>query len=520
MTKEVDNALLLRLNDHFATQIGLHLPNNRLSDFKRNFKSAAKEFAMDPNECAEWLLNTSTLTKDQVAILAFHFTIGETYFFRDPKVWEVLEDEILWDLVRRRRAEGNRTLRLWSAGCCTGEEPYSMAMVLKRLIHDIDSWNITVFGTDLNPSFLKKAKSGTYSDWSFRVTSPGIKDKFFHSHGAGKFEVIDDVKGMVEFHQINLVSEDRYITSIIQPGSIDVLFCRNVLMYFHPDQVDKVLLKLESSLTPDGILAVNPIELLCIPEKMFERLKHPGAAMLRKRKAWAPLETPGFDTSYSSYKPQAPSTLGMDLDFSVTGSTFFTTLPANLPPVENRPDVHVTAAREEVSVPETGESDSTVEAQRFFDEGKYRECVAHLLKVSANRNAEPARARLLAHAYSNEGDYGGALAMTDKAIDNDKLNHTLYYVRATIQQALGNIPEAVSSLRQALFLEPEFVVAEFYLASLLYQSGKNTEAAKRFRSALMVLKQYNENEILPEGEGITAGRLAEIVEALLTEAAI
>jgi chemotaxis protein methyltransferase CheR len=107
--------------------------------------------------------------------------------------------------------------------------------------------------------------------------------------------------------------------------------------------------------------------------------------------------------------------------------------------------------------------------------------------------------------------------MTDKAIDNDKLNHTLYYVRATILQALNNIPDAISSLRQALFLEPEFVVAEFYLASLLYQSGKNAEAAKRFRSALMLLKQYNENEVLPESEGITAGRLAQIVEALLTE---
>ncbi len=84
--------------------------------------------------------------------------------FRDPKVWEVLEDEILWDLVRRRRAEGNKTLKLWSAGCCTGEEPYSMAMVLRRLLHDIENWDITVLGTDINPHFLKKAKSGLYGD--------------------------------------------------------------------------------------------------------------------------------------------------------------------------------------------------------------------------------------------------------------------------------------------------------------------------------------------------------------------
>jgi chemotaxis protein methyltransferase CheR len=211
----------------------------------------------------------------------------------------------------------------------------------------------------------------------------------------------------------------------------------------------------------------------------------------------------------------------MDLDFSVTGSTFITTPPLNLPPIEPRPDIHVTEARDEAGTLDSHAHDlSTVEAQKFFDDGKYSECVAHLLNVSANRNAEPARLRLLTQAYSNDGDLVAALAMTDKAIDNDKLNHTLYYVKATIAQALGNIPEAISSLNQALFLEPEFVIAEFYLASLLYQNGKNTQAAKRFRSALMLLKQYNENEILPEGEGITAGRLAEIVEALLTEAAI
>ncbi len=112
MNQEVDNALLLRLNDHFAVHIGLHLPHNRLPDFKRNLKAAAKEFNMEPHECAEWLLNSKFLTKNQIAVLAYHFTIGETYFFRDPKVWEVLEDDILWDLVRRRRSEGNKFLRL------------------------------------------------------------------------------------------------------------------------------------------------------------------------------------------------------------------------------------------------------------------------------------------------------------------------------------------------------------------------------------------------------------------------
>jgi len=277
MIKEVDNALLLRLNDHFAAQIGLHLPHNRLADFKRNFKTAAREFGMDPNDCAEWLLATEVLTKEQITVLAYHFTIGETYFFRDPKVWEVLEDEILWDLVRRRRAEGNKTLRLWSAGCCTGEEPYSMAMVLKRLIHDIDTWHVTIYGTDINPAFIKKAKGAIYGEWSFRVTSPGIKDKFFVNMGAGKFELTEDIRRMVEFHHMNLI-DDRTTPASITSGSVDVIFCRNVLMYFRPDQIERVLAKLEDALSPEGLLAVNPLELLCIPEPSSPPLFFPARA--------------------------------------------------------------------------------------------------------------------------------------------------------------------------------------------------------------------------------------------------
>ncbi len=122
-----------------------------------------------------------------------------------------------------------------------------MAMVLRRLIHDIESWRITIYGTDINPAFLKKARSGIYGDWSFRVTSPGLKEKFFKPHGGGKFELIDEIKSMVEFHQVNLVDQ-KNLTDTVPAGTIDVLFCHNVLMYFHPSQVDKILIQLRAGL--------------------------------------------------------------------------------------------------------------------------------------------------------------------------------------------------------------------------------------------------------------------------------
>jgi len=112
----------------------LHLPHNRLGDFKRDFKSAAKEFAMDPVDCAEWLFShAQSDKKSKSRSWPFTSTIGETYFFRRSQILEVLETEILWDLVRRRRAE-NKSTCVCGVPVLHGEEPYSMAMVLRRLV--------------------------------------------------------------------------------------------------------------------------------------------------------------------------------------------------------------------------------------------------------------------------------------------------------------------------------------------------------------------------------------------------
>jgi chemotaxis protein methyltransferase CheR len=100
MTREIEHSLLVRLNDHLADHIGLSFARDRLSDFKRRVVAAAKEFGMEPVDCVNWLLS-APLTKEQIHTLSYHLTIGETYFFRDPKAFEILEDQILAALIRQ-----------------------------------------------------------------------------------------------------------------------------------------------------------------------------------------------------------------------------------------------------------------------------------------------------------------------------------------------------------------------------------------------------------------------------------
>jgi len=100
-------------------------------------------------------------------VLASHLTIGETYFFRDSGTFQALEEHILPELIRQRRGK-NQQFRIWSAACATGEEPYSVAILLQKLIVNLDGWNISILATDINPQAIKKARLGIYNNWSFR----------------------------------------------------------------------------------------------------------------------------------------------------------------------------------------------------------------------------------------------------------------------------------------------------------------------------------------------------------------
>src|ERR1051326_1079376 len=132
-----------RLSEFVAERMGLHFPPERWADLKRGLIGAAEEFGFgDVTKCTDWLLTTS-LTKPQLQILASHLTVGETYFFRDRKAFDVLAESVLPDLVFARRGCGQR-LRIWSAACCTGEEPYSLAILLHRVIPDLAEWHVTI----------------------------------------------------------------------------------------------------------------------------------------------------------------------------------------------------------------------------------------------------------------------------------------------------------------------------------------------------------------------------------------
>jgi len=272
--------LMARLSEMVEARLGLHFPPERWSDLERKTSALAGQFHFaDGASCAEWLAS-SALTKEQVGILASHLTVGETSFFRDARFFHLLEYEILPELIRLRRGISQH-LRIWSAGCCTGEEPYSVAMIVHRLLAGHRDWQATILATDINPYFLEKAAAGVYGAWSFRGTPAWVRQRYFTPVPGGRAALVPQIKQLVSFRPLNLAA-GGFPSLLTNTTAMDVILCRNVLMYFAPERVREVAARFNQALVAGGWLMVGPCELGQVSAEAFRTVSFPGAIVYRK----------------------------------------------------------------------------------------------------------------------------------------------------------------------------------------------------------------------------------------------
>jgi chemotaxis protein methyltransferase CheR len=457
----IPKLLLGSLSDVLAARLGLHFPANRWDDLARGIVAAAPDFGMpDALSCAHWLLS-APITQREVEILARHLTVGETYFFREKASFDVFEQHIVPALLHAQ-AGAERRLRLWSAGCCTGEEAYSIAMLLDRLIPDADAWHTTVLATDINPAFLRKAAIGEYGEWSFRSTPDWIKDRYFRPVRGGRFKLDERIRKRVSFSHLNLAA-DTYPTLTSNTNAMDVIFCRNVLMYFSAEGARRVIDHFYRALVDGGWLIVSPAETSSALFSRFTTVAFDGAILYRKEAS-----------------ASAPSVARTD---SLPASWRLTELAT--PAVEALPEV-MPAASQAVAA---GNDSAPIPAEPAQLIGQARDC-------------------------ANQGQLDEAAVWCGRAIAADKLNPAHHYLMAVIEQEQGQGDAAAQSLARALYLAPHFVIAHYALGNLRRSQGRHGEARRHIANALASLRTLSPDEMLAESDGLTAGRLIEIIESM------
>ena len=458
-----DNELYL-VSEIIASRTGLYFPKERWGALGKNLTAAAREFGYrNINEFVQWLL-FAPVSKEQIKIIAACLTVSETYFWRESQVFSALTGSILPGIMKPGKKKDKR-LRIWSAGCSTGEEPYSIAIAIHKTIPDIRDWNISILATDINEKSLTKARSGIYNPWSFRNSPDWLKETYFRYNQNQKYEIIPEIKKMVTFSCYNLAQEDCW-SEIHKAGPVDIIFCRNVLMYFTHECAEKISCKLSDLLSKKGFLVVSSCEL---SSKLFPKLtavNFPGAVVYRRT-----LIKPGPE--YSLPPEQIKTS---NLYSAKSGQRQTSTLQS----ISAVPDL----SHQLQSVPES-QHDS------FRD------------KINA--------IRLLA----NQNQLTEALTACDKALVLLKLEPGLHLLRASILQEMNRGQEAIRSLKKAIYIDPDYIMGHFTLGNLYFHQGNLKNAERYFNNTLELLNFRSNDEIPEESEGLSVKFIKEIILANL-----
>ena len=259
MNRKLTPDELNEISQYIIKNTGIYYNKEHWLDLERNISAVFQELQMDFSSWSD-IISDNRLLKPFTDSLIRHITITETYFFRDKNLFTYLRDTLLPDLIHRRRLERKHYLRIWSAACSSGEEPYSIALLLRNLLPDYETWDIFLIGTDINQDMINRAIKGEYSRWSFRNEPIVPTGQYFRIKSNNKLQINESIINMVRFEQSNLIP-DSSLHYFIHPEFLDIILCRNLLMYFSPEQSTRVISYLIESLIPKGYLIVSPQEI-------------------------------------------------------------------------------------------------------------------------------------------------------------------------------------------------------------------------------------------------------------------
>ncbi|KQO57052.1 protein-glutamate methyltransferase [Methylobacterium sp. SD274] len=403
------------------------------------------------------------------AALEAEITIGETFFFRYAEQFAALRGTILPGLIAAR-AEA-KSLRIWSAGCSTGAEPYSIAILIHELLGDaLHEWRIDITGTDISTEALATARAALFGRWALRTLPPEEHARYFVCGPSvpgiareGSFTLRPEFRRMVRFEHHNLMSLlDGTAPSHF--ADFDLILCRNVLIYFQADAVLGIVRALGRRLVPDGWLLIGHAE----PNPAF-------AGTLQ------PMNLPGT----VAYRP-----LG--------GDAVAVTPPA--PPIVLPP---VTVAEPFPPV---------VELPRFVPLPP--PVVETIPPLAEPVEAEDPDTVLDAiRALGDSGRIAEGWRMVRDALLATPTDARLHYYDGLLAYGLGREAEAERALRGALYLDRSFAMAHYQLGLLLAAIGRHAEADRAFDNAIRFGRAQPSDASVAEGDGLTAGQLVANADA-------
>ncbi|MEO1510601.1 MAG: protein-glutamate O-methyltransferase CheR [Planctomycetota bacterium] len=264
-----------QLSEIIYKRAGIHFPESKKYILESRLSQRLRELDIEDFDQYIMYLTMGPYQSDEFQEMFNRVTINETSFFRNEPQLDVFENHVLPELLEARAS--SKRLRVWSAACSSGEEPFTLAMQLDRSLGArLSDWTIEILGTDISEKALNVANAGVYSDYALRTTSDLIKSRYFKQVGA-TWELDPKIRQMVRFELHNL--KDRLAAK--RHGTWDVIFCRNVMIYFDDEMKRQVVGTFFDQLAPDGTLFIGHSESIREVGTQFEALSVPQAFAYR-----------------------------------------------------------------------------------------------------------------------------------------------------------------------------------------------------------------------------------------------
>jgi len=422
----------------------------------------------------------------ELRALVARLTVGETHFFRNRPQFDALRNVVLPEVIRKRRDKVKR-IRLWSAGCSTGEEPYSLAMLLQELLPDIEDWSVMILATDINMESLATAKEGFYRKWSFREVDEYYQRRFFSEEERG-WRISPQIKEMVTFRYLNL-AEDVYPAAVTRTDSQDLIICRNVMIYFNVDLSLEVTGRFYRCLEEEGSLLVGHSEHSEMVHSGFRR-KMLGSAIVYSRSA------------EGGYWEK-----GLKLRFRGSGRE-----PADLVPHGARDD----SKKQGVQRPaDTEETVRFEEAVRLYQEMSFEDSLK-LFRAILLLNPANERARYMAALISaNCGDIDEAEKDVGLILGDNPLHLEATYLQSLVCRVRGDDAGEVAALKKTIYLNRSFVLGHFQLGIFYLREGREGDAQRSLANVLELLNERSDEDFVGGVDGLTVGRLKRTVIGMI-----
>jgi chemotaxis protein methyltransferase CheR len=408
--------------------------------------------------------------------LVTEITTGETFFFREPEQIDFVRDSVLPAL--RERIDAMRPLRMWSAGSATGEEAYALAMLLSEV-----GWSrpSVILGTDLVPARLATARLGRYSQWSMRGVPEAKIERYFERQDK-QFVLREDIRRGVEFRVLNLAA-DEYPSVRSGVIDMDVIFCRNVLIYLDEPNVEAIARRLLASLAPDGWLflgASDPAIADVVPCEVV--LTGAGVAYRRLPEGDA---APRYTASPHAAPGSVASVVWPTLHAVAEGRS-----ESDSPLAANGDTAHVLEIYEEA-----------------YGRGDYGRATSAAREAIKGRGASEHAWTVLIRSLANEGNLEAAGEAAAAALDHYPLSSEVSYLNGVLVAQSGRHLQAAAIFRRALYLDPEFAIAHLALGESRLAVGDATGAHRAYTNAESVLRDLTPDAVVSGADGLPTARL-------------